>query len=103
MTENIVFPSDENGDVLRRMAVAGDDLTRPRIVDFYFAFPERKQAIAFAEMVDERDLEVAVSYYGEREMWQTTVKRYMKPTHEEITSLELSLSEKASSLGGEAD
>ena len=28
------FPDDENGDVLRRMAANGDDLTRPRNIDF---------------------------------------------------------------------
>lgn len=97
------FPDDENGDVLRGMLDGGDDLSQPRIIDFCFAFPERKQALAFAEIVDDRDLEVCISYYEEREMWQVIVKRYMLPTHEDITELESALSTHAQSVGGEPD
>ena len=97
------FPDDENGDVLRRMFDGGDDMSQPRIIDFCFAFPERKQALAFAEIVDDRELEVCISYYEEREMWQAIVKRYMIPTHEDITQLELALSTHAQSVGGEPD
>jgi len=97
------FPDDENGDVLRRMQHGGDDLTQPRIIDFCFAFAERRQALAFAEVVDDRDLEVCISYYEERDMWQAIVKRYMIPTHRDITALESSLTAHAESVGGDAD
>lgn len=97
------FPDDENGGVLRRMFDGGDDLSHPRIVDFCFAFPERQQAVAFAGIVDDRDLEVCISYYEEREMWQTIVKRHMMPTHRDITALELRLASQAEAVGGEAD
>src|SRR5271163_642966 len=83
------FPDDENGEVLRRMFEHGDDLSKPRIVDFCFAFPSRVQAIEFAAIVKERDLEVCISYYEERDGWQAIVKRYMVPMHEDITRLEL--------------
>jgi hypothetical protein len=97
------FPDDENGDVLRRMYANGDDLLQPRVVDFCFAFPERRQAVAFAEIVGDRDLEVCISYYGERDMWQAIVKRHMVPIHPDITALELALRDHAISVGGEAD
>ena len=97
------FPHDENGYVLRRMFEGGDDLSEPRIVDFCFAFPERRQALAFAELVDDRNLEVCISYYDEREMWEAKVKRHMIPTHRDITSMELSLTVQAQSVGGEPD
>ena len=97
------FPDDENGDVLRRMFDGGDDLSRPRIVDFCFAFPERQQAVVFAEIVDDRDLEVCISYYEQREMWQAIVKRHMVPTHRDITVLELRLASQAEAIGGKAD
>jgi hypothetical protein len=96
------FPDDQSGDVLRRMFASGDDLSRPRVVDFSFAFPERRQAIAFAEVVDGRDLEVCIWYYAEREMWQTTVKRKMIPSYRDITSFELRLASQAESFGGQA-
>jgi hypothetical protein len=97
------FPDDENGNVLKRMFDGGDDLSRPRIVDFCFAFPGRQQALAFAEIVDDRDLEVCISSYDEREMWQAIVKRRMIPTHRDITALESRLTSQAESVGGEAD
>lgn len=97
------FPNDENGDVLRRMYQNGDDLTQPRMMDFCFVFPERRQALAFAEIVDGRDLEVCISYYEERDLWETIVKRHMIPLHREITTLELALTAQAESVGGEAD
>ena len=97
------FPDDVNGAVLRRMNEGGDPLTEPRIVDFNFIFPQRKQAVGFAELVDERDLEVCISYYEERDMWQAIVKRYMIPSHRTITTIESDLSIRAKSVGGQAD
>jgi hypothetical protein len=73
------------------------------MMDFCFAFPERRQSLAFAEIVDDRDLEVCISYYEGREMWQAIVKRHMIPTHRDITALELRLAAHAESVGGEAD
>lgn len=96
MSTPLEFPSDENGDVLRRMQDGGDDLTQSRVVDFCFVFPERRQALAFAEIVDDRALEVCISYYGEREMREAIVKHHMIPTHQDITA-------HAESVGGEPD
>lgn len=73
------------------------------MMDFCFAFPERRQALAFAELVDEKKFEVCISYYEEREMWQAIVHYYMVPTHQEITALESDLASRAESVGGEAD
>jgi hypothetical protein len=97
------IPNDANGDVLRRMLRDGDGLSKPRMIDFCHIFHERRQALAFAEIVDDRELEVSISYYKERDLWQATVKRHMVPTHQHITSFELSLASKAESVGGEAD
>ncbi len=103
MNAPLHFPDDENGDVLRRMQESGDDLDQPRVIDFAFAFPERPQAIAFAEALDDRSLEICISYYEEREMWQTVVKRHMLPTHEDITAWESALAGHAEAVGGEPD
>ena len=97
------FPGDVNGDVFRRMVSGGDDLSKPRTIDFCHIFPERRQALAFADVVDDRELKVCISYYEQRDVWQVTVKRHMVPTYQDVTSLELSLAAKAESLGGKAD
>jgi hypothetical protein len=97
------FPDDENGRVLRRMYNGGDDLAQARMIDFNFVFKERSQALAFAEVANDRDLIVCISYYKNREMWEVTVKRHMVPTHRDIGDLESRLTVKAEALGGEAD
>ncbi len=38
------FPNDENGDVLRRMQADGDDLAKPRGIEFQFVFPTEQKA-----------------------------------------------------------
>ncbi len=100
---NQYFPDDENGDVLRQMYERGDNLDQPRIVDFCFAFNERSEALEFARAVDDRELEVCISFYTERDMWQAIVKRFMLPTHQDITAIEWSLTESAVLAGGQAD
>ena len=40
-------PNDSNGDVLRRLFAAGDDFTRPRVIDFCFVCPERQPVLGF--------------------------------------------------------
>ena len=103
MDEPAQIPNDENGDVLRRMLGNGDDLSKPRMIDFCYVFPERRQVLAFAELVNGRELEVCISYNEERHMWDAIVKRYMVPTHQGITAFELTLASQAESVGGEAD
>lgn len=98
------IPNDENGDVLRQMLSHGDDLSKPRMIDFSHLFPDRKRALLFAEKVDDRDLTVCISFYeDEQNRWDVTVSRYMVPTHADITALELRFAKIAESVGGYAD
>lgn len=96
-------PSDENGEVLRRMRDGGDRLDQPRIIEFCFGFSRRDQAIHFAASVDEIEYEVCISRYEEKGMWQAIVKKHMVPDHTEITRIEADLSARAASVGGFAD
>ncbi len=97
------IPNDANGNVLRRMLRDGDDLSQPRMVDFCHIFPERRQALAFAEFVHDPKLKVCISYNEQRDMWDAIVERVMIPTHQDITTFELSLAAHAESVGGKAD
>jgi len=103
MSDPSQIPNDANGDVLRRMLRDGDNLSKPRIIEFCHIFPERRQALAFAEIVDDRELAVSISFNKEKDMWGAIVSGHMVPTHQDITALELSLATKAKSVGGEAD
>ncbi len=98
------FPNDENGDILAKMVERGDDLSKARKIDFYFAFPEKSQAENFAEQVRlTTGLLPEVSRYEECNMWQATVYKEMIPTHQAITELETALDQIAQLYEGEAD
>lgn len=103
MNDSTGIPNDVNGNILRKMLQSGDDFSRSRTVDFCHVFSERRQALAFAEIVDDKELEVCISYNDQAEMWDVIVKRYMIPTHQDITSFEQLLATKAESLGGKGD
>ena len=101
MSRNI--PDDENGSVLKRMVARGDKLDKPRMIDFCFVFSTREDALKFAAIVDEIDLEVCLSYYEGRSMWQAIVKKFMIPEHAEIGALEADLTRRAALFSGVAD
>jgi hypothetical protein len=42
------FPDDENGQVLRYMAEQGDDLSKPRDIDFTVVMPDEDAAMTFS-------------------------------------------------------
>ena len=98
------FPNDENGDVLRRMQANGDDLSKPRNIEFEYIFATEQNAKDFASDVRAaHSLKAEPSRYGERKMWQTTVTKHMLPTHQDITTWEQTLTRLAQPHGGEAD
>ena len=100
----IIFPNDENGDVLRRMQAGGDDLSRPRNIDFFFAFETERQAREFAAQAAALPgLQADASPYEERQRWQVCVTRNMVPSHAEITALEQSLCRLADTCQGEPE
>jgi hypothetical protein len=97
------FPADENGNILRQLHERGDALDQPRNINFAFAFPERQQAVAFTELVDEPHFEVCISRYEKRDMWQAIVTRHMVPTYSDIAAIEHDLGSRAESVGSEPD
>jgi hypothetical protein len=103
MTNPLNFPPDGTGDALRRLAQGGDDLAQPRVLDFFFIFRERRQALDFAEVVDDPDKEVCISYIEDRAAWQAIIKHSMVPAHWAITSQEIALTAKAKLFRGEPE
>ncbi|HEX8810644.1 MAG TPA: ribonuclease E inhibitor RraB, partial [Terracidiphilus sp.] len=56
------FPQDANGDVLRRLQSHGDDLTKPRDIDFTVVFPDESAAQSFADDVRKLGYKVDVEH-----------------------------------------
>ena len=98
------YPNDANGDALRRMENAGDDLSRPRNVDFTVVFPSSDAANKFATKLRELDYAVSVESSETEEFpWDVVVVNHMLPTYEGIAAFEDLLQRVASSFGGHND
>lgn len=99
------FPEDANGDVLRRMEARGDDLTRPRNIDFAVVFTDETSAERFAENFRKLGHEVSVKNASadQSHSWDVIVVRHMVPCHEEINNFENLLQSVAERWGGQND
>jgi regulator of ribonuclease activity B len=99
------YPKDANGDALRRMEEAGDDLTRPRNIDFTAVFSNQDAAESFANQFRAHGYAASVEFAQTNEEfpWDVLVVKHMIPTHEGIAAFEGSLQQVASSFGGHTD
>lgn len=101
----MTYPDDANGDALRRMQEAGDNLTRPRDVEFTVVFPTENTAKQFADHV------CALGYAASVELtrtvedcpWDVIVVKHMVPSYEEIGAVEEWLQRAADTFGGRND
>lgn len=101
----VLYPNDANGDTLRRMEAAGDDLTKPRKIDFAVTFANERSAEQFARHFRVLGYEVLVepAEAGEDFHWDVIVTRHMVPVHEEIGRFEDLLQSVADDWGGHND
>jgi hypothetical protein len=99
------FPDDENGDVLRRMAAGGVDLSSPRVLDFEHCFPDEKSARHFFDAVSGTVLEARLIQPdpAKRTGWEMQCRQRMIPTHAAITKMETKLATVANRFGGHPD
>jgi len=105
MTNTIIFPDDENGDVLRQMQANGDDLSKARGIDFTVVFPREESANEFQEYFSALGYTTTLENTAcvEDMPWDVVVVKEMVPTHSAITSFELELEEIALPLDGRND
>lgn len=95
---------EENADVLLRMAADGDDLTKPRVIDFHHLFSSAADAMTFVEAVRGKGYaKVDHDFWEEQNAWLTAVHIKMAPSLKEITATEHELNEIAESLDGKPD
>ncbi|HET9182932.1 MAG TPA: ribonuclease E inhibitor RraB [Candidatus Angelobacter sp.] len=85
-----IYPDDENGNVLRDMEAHGDDLTKPRNIDFVVVFAHASLAEQFAQHFRELGYAVSVQDTETEEdfRWDVIVVKHMVPTYEGITDFE---------------
>lgn len=102
-----LFPDDENGVTLLRMAIGGDHLWRSRPVDFAVVVPDEAAADALIAALPE-GVAVAPSPRDEVEdddpcRFEVVVTLEMVPTHAAVTEMEARLEALAAPLGGRND
>jgi hypothetical protein len=98
----MIYPDDDTGDALRRMEEQGDDLTKPRDIDFSVVFQAESSAEEFAKTLRSQGLTASVYYAEEMEPfgWNVNVVKGMLPSHREISEFENLLRGVAEGLGG---
>lgn len=98
----MIHPNDANGDVLRRLESQGDNLTKPRNINFTVVFPGESSAEKFAEHFRELGHEVSVEFAEvEKDFpWDVVVVQHMVPSYDAISNFEELLQSVADSWGG---
>jgi hypothetical protein len=101
----MTYPNDVNGDALRRMESEGDDLTRPRNIDFTVVFADTSSAERFAEHFRALGYEVSVERTDTDPdfPWDVVVVKRMVPSHDGISGFENLLQSVAGRWGGHID
>jgi len=99
------FPPDAFGDVLRRMAAAGDKMSKPRDIDFVVATPSEMAAQRVADIADGWGYAARVKHSAcvPSLPWDVTIVKHMVPTHEAISKFEAELELVAARVGGRND
>jgi hypothetical protein len=99
------FPDDANGDVLRRMEAAGDDLSKPHNLEFTLVFPGEDVARQFASHFTTLGYPASVEFTqcAQDLPWDVIITKYMVPIHEEIGTFESLLGQVAARFGGRND
>ena len=96
---------EENRRILGAMAEGGDDLEKPRRIDFFFAFPSKEKALSFQSKVESDSFELAIDKTDTVAglPWDVTVSAFMIPSCDAITAVEVDLDKVALLKGGRND
>jgi hypothetical protein len=99
------IPNDDTGDALRRLISHGDDLTRPRDVDFTVVFPDEASAEHFADHFRLLHFRASVKFaeVADGLPWDVLVVANMEASHEKISEFEDLLQSVADRFGGRND
>lgn len=99
------FPDDVNGDALWEMHNNGDDLSRPREIEFAVLFRNEQEALKFAETLLINRQKILLSDNGENNNYpfEIVVFVYMEAGYEEITGYQDLLEMHATKFNGVGD
>ncbi|WP_435007596.1 ribonuclease E inhibitor RraB [Tundrisphaera lichenicola] len=106
------FPSDADGDALRRVVALGNDLSRAMEIDYFIVVPNREVGEVFAALAEragfrvelEQDEEASNADVGdEASHWTCYCSKTMLATYLGVTEAQIELDKLSRPLGGFID
>ncbi|MBL1141898.1 MAG: ribonuclease E inhibitor RraB [Proteobacteria bacterium] len=100
-----IFPDDVNGDALWEMQQSGDDLSKPREIEFTIVFSEEEEALKFGEtlLINRQKILLADNNENKTHPFEIVVYVYMEATYDEITGYQDLLEMHATKFNGRGD
>jgi len=97
------FPSDADGDSLRRVVESGSDLSRPMSIDFTIEAPDEHAARKIAELVSAQGFDPSIGDNEGRSSWSVYCSIFMLATYDGVVAAQAQLTEIASAHGGRCE
>ena len=99
------FPDDVNGDALWEMKNKGDDLSKPREIEFTILFSDESEALEFAEtlLINRQKILLADNEDNQNYPIEIIVFVFMEASYEEITGYQELLEMHATKFNGIGD
>ena len=98
------FPNDADGEVLRRLAADGSDLSKPMFINFQVAVPDEIPAKALAALAEKLGYRVQVYDSPECTLpWTCECSTRMLATYESVLAIQQELAEISKPFGGLPD
>ena len=98
MADSPAYPSDADGDALRRVAHDGSDMCKPMTIDFQIASPSEETARQIAAAAAHLGYQLRV--YGEEDDWTCECSTRMLATYDGIIAVQKELGDLSRPFGG---
>lgn len=97
------IPDDADGDVLRRLAESGNDLSKFMVIDFHVVVPDQEIGLQFAELAQQSGYKTELYYDKEEDEFTAWCSKLMLPEHQALIDAQVELAELALPFGGAID
>jgi len=97
------YPSDADGDALRKVASHGSDMSRAMAIDFAVAVPDEDSGVQVAVAAQRAGYETSISRDDESGNWTCYCKKAMLATYGAVLAAQDELDRLARPCGGRAD
>jgi hypothetical protein len=97
------LPNDSDGNALRQLASEGSDLSKPMIIDFAVAVPNRAAGKAVAAAASPLGFTTDVYHDVESDTWTCYCTKTMVPRYDDIIAIQNQLDELSQPFGGKSD